>query len=90
MAWWNKKQPEPEAPHVETVAEYWQKRDAARDAHKAAEKAQAEDTSADDWTGYSAPSVDDDANLFGYELSAYSDTVGYHADGIQRVSKVRR
>ncbi len=55
-----------------------------------AEKAQV-DSRPIDCTGYSAPSASaDDVHLFDYELSAYSDTVGYYADGIQRVSPVRR
>jgi hypothetical protein len=45
------------------------------------------DATVDDWTGYGAPPAPpDDVDLFSYELSAYSATVGYHSDGIQRVS----
>lgn len=44
------------------------------------------------WTGYSAPTPtpDEAAHMFDYELSAYSDKVGYYADGIQRVCPLPR
>lgn len=45
------------------------------------------------WDGYAAPALPagvTEADLFSYELSAYSDTVGYDADGIQRVSPLRK
>ncbi len=45
-----------------------------------------------EWTGYSAPTVtpEEAAHLFDYELSAYSPTVGYCADGIEMVCPIRK
>ena len=88
--WGRKKQPEVVTPPVETTQQYWAKRDAERAARKAE---QATGDCVDDWwDGYGAPpalSPDQEDLLFRYELSAYSDTVGYYSDGVQRVSPVK-
>ena len=92
---WGKKKQEQQPEPVETVAEFWAKRDAERDAREAEQRAQAKrEAEADDnnyWEGYAAPKWQpSDGDIFNYELSAYSDTVGYYADGIQRVCPIRR
>lgn len=43
------------------------------------------------WEGYGEPQWQpSDGPIFNYELSAYSEKTGYHADGVQRVSPIRR
>jgi hypothetical protein len=54
MAWWNRKQEEPEPVHVETNAEYWAKRNAEREAREAEANRLAE-VDDDGWIGYPAP-----------------------------------
>ena len=88
---WGRKKQEPAPEHIETAAEYWAKRDAERDAREAQAKADAAREDEACWEGYAAPSWQpSDGDIFNYELSAYSDTVGYYADGVQRVSPIRR
>lgn len=93
MSWFSKKQEPQREVHVETDAEYWAKRDAERDAWKAQAAADAEVSDDDVWVDRSElkPTAQELADgLFNYELSAYSDKVGYYSDGVQRVSPVRR
>jgi hypothetical protein len=80
------KQPVAAAPSVPTDEQYWAKRDAQRQAWEAQQKQKDVDSG---WEGY-APQTEtltptELAALFNYELSAYNDTVGYYADGIERV-----
>jgi hypothetical protein len=88
---WGKKKTEVVAAHVDTDAEYWAKRDAERNAQAQAKAQKSDD---DCWDGYPAQTLsltnDELAALYNYELSAYNDTVGYYADGIQRVSPLPR
>ena len=90
---WGRKKQEPVAKHVETDAEYWQKRADQRNAQAQASKA-AKSDDGDCWDGYPpitlTLSTTELAELYSYELSAYNDTVGYYADGIQRVSPLPR
>jgi hypothetical protein len=90
---WGRNKQKPVAKHVETDAEYWAKRDAERNAQQAQAKAQKSDDG-DCWDGYAPQTLSFTpaqlAELYNYELSAYNDTVGYYADGIQRVSPLPR
>ena len=87
---WGRKKATPEPAHVETAEEYWAKRDAEREAREAEAKREA-DAEEVYWEGYAAPIWQpSDGDIFNYELSAYSDTVGYYADGVQRVCPIRR
>ncbi len=88
---WGRKKQEPVAKHVETEAEYWAKRDAERRDWEAQEKQKDIDSG---WDGYPAQTLTltttELAALYSYELSAYNDTVGYYADGIERVCPLPR
>jgi hypothetical protein len=91
---WGKKSPAVEPAHVPTDEEFWAKRDAERNAQAQASKATKAGDDADCWDGYAPQTLtltnDELAALYCYELSAYNDTVGYYADGIQRVSPLPR
>jgi hypothetical protein len=90
---WGKKQTPVEPTPVPTDEEFWAKRDAERKAQAQATKADKADDG-DCWDGYAPQTLSFTpaqlAELYNYELSAYNDTVGYYADGIQRVSPLPR
>ncbi len=91
MGWFGKKQ-QPEPVHVETDAEYWARMDAIREAREIEAKrlAEIDDDVYVDRSELKPTREELEDGLFNYELSAYSDKVGYYSDGIEMVCPIRR